>query len=180
MRTNYIPLIYSLLIHVNIKPDRCGLLPLGLDLTLRLKGKEIIPEDGEVVITDLPVGGCRRYDSLECLSDVQYRGRVENAYWEYTDPYTLITQRVDTIRCKDDECNSTDIGWWSARGIYKKGKKYYGVVRLGRHFENARWGLLTCVFEEKTVSVTIGECDIIAMLFYLRTLTLIATCIQIM
>ena len=38
------------------------LVPLGL--TLRLKGKEIIQPNGEVVITDLPVGGCRRYDSL--------------------------------------------------------------------------------------------------------------------
>ena len=132
-----------------------------------MKGKTIIPKDGEVSITELPVGGCSRYDSLECLSDVPYRGRVEKAYWMYTDPYTpTITQRVDTIRCKDDECTSTDIGWWSARGIYKKGKGYYGVVRLGRRFENARWGLLTCVFEEKNVSVTIGECEIIERYFF--------------
>ena len=120
------------------------LLPLGL--TLRLKGKEIIPNNGEVDITDLPVGGCRRYDTLECLSDVPYRGRLENAYWEYTNPKTG-EKRVDTIRCKGDECKSPYIGWQSSRGIYRKGRRYYGVVRLGRKFKNATAGYFTCHFK---------------------------------
>ena len=133
----------------------------SIDLTLRLKGKEIIPENGEVEIGDLPVGGCSSYDTLECLSEVKYRGRVEKTYWNYTDPNTFKDSRVDDIRCKDDECKSPDIGWQSNLGIYRKGKAYYGVVRLGRSSENAAEGLFTCRFEEETpVSLNIvGECE---------------------
>ena len=134
----------------------CKLLPLGL--TLRLKGEDIIPKDGEVNINDLPVGGCRRYDSLECLSDVPYQGRMEVAYWKYTDPNTLEDHLVDDIRCKDDECESPDIGWQSSKGIYRKGSSYFGVVRLGRTKGNADLGHFTCYFEgdsEGQVSVNI-------------------------
>ena len=114
-----------------------------------------------MVITDLPVGGCRRYESLECLSDVPYRGRMEVAYWKYTDGITLKDHKVDDIHCKDDECKSPYIGWQSSKGIYRKGTRYYGVVRLGRKFENATTeGLFTCHFEGDSntpVSVNIGE-----------------------
>ena len=133
----------------------CKLLPTGL--TLRLNGKKIIPKDGEVHITDLPVGGCRRYDTLECLSDVPYRGRVEKAYWKYTD-LDLKDREVDDIRCKGKDC--WKFGWHSNLGIYKKGKKYFGVVRLGRRFENATTGIFTCHFEgdsDSPVSVNISE-----------------------
>ena len=130
---------------------------------MRLKGdpKEIIPNNGNVSLTDLPVGGCRRYDSLECLSDVPYRGRLAKAYWVYTDPNTSENHVVDDIRCKDDECKSPDIGWQSSRGIYRKGKQYYNVVRLSRRL-NATMGLFTCYFEgdSNSVSVNIGECEI--------------------
>ena len=149
----------------------CKLLPTGL--TLRLKGKEIIPDYGEVVITDLTVGGCRRYDTLECLSDVKYRGRVEKAYWKYTDQYTLEEHLVDDIHCKDDKCKRPDnaTGWQSNRGIYRNGSSYYGVVRLGRTKENAVKGLFTCYFEGDSkyeVSVNIiGECEVKIMLGFI-------------
>ena len=138
--------------------SECGLLPLGL--TLRLKGKKIIPDGGEVNITDLPVGGCSRYDTLECLSDVPYRGKVEKAYWKYTDLDTLKNHEVDDIRCKDDECKSPDIGWQSNLGIYKNkaDKIYYGAVRLGRQSEAAAAGVFICHFEgdsDEPVSVNI-------------------------
>ena len=32
-------------------------------------------------------------------------------------------------------------------GIYRKGKKYYGVVRLGRNKEKPAEGNFTCYFE---------------------------------
>ena len=138
-------------------------------MTLRLKGKEIIPNDGsgKVDITDLPVGGYRRYETLECLSDVPYQGKVEKAYWVYTNPYseTLNSSLVDSIRCSSTGgCQSPDIGWQSSRGIYKskKDKTYYGVVRLGRSTETTMEGLFTCVFEGDSntpVSVNIfSEC----------------------
>ena len=131
-------------------------IPLGL--TLWLKGKEIIPSNGKVNITDLPVGGCRRYDTLECLSELPYRGRVEKAYWKYTDD-TLENHEVDDIRCNGDDC--WRFGWQSTMGMYKKGKKYYNVLRLGRRFETASEGLFTCHFEGcPAVSVNIGECEV--------------------
>ena len=126
-----------------------------------MKGKEIIQNNGEVDITDLPVGGCRRFDTLECLSDVPYQGKVEKAYWEYTDPNTLEYHVVDDIRCEGKDCWIS--GWQSNMGIYKKGKKYYNVVRLGRRFEYATTGLFTCRFKgdsEPSVSVNIGECEV--------------------
>ena len=130
-----------------------------LGLTLRLNDKKIIPENGEVDITDLSIGGCRRYDTLECLSDVPYRGRMEKAYWKWTDD-TLKDHKVDDIDCKYGECTSPYIGWQSSEGVYKKGKRYYGVIKLGRKFENATLGLFTCHFEgdsNSPVSVNIGE-----------------------
>ena len=145
----------------------CKLLPLGL--TLRLKGKETIPNNGEVDIADLPVDGYRRYETLECLSDVKYRGRVEKAYWKYTDPNTLKDYLVEDIldHCKGAECKNPDVdnafanGWRSNRGIYRNGSRYYGVVRLGRTEENAVEGLFTCYFQgdsKPAVSVNIiGE-----------------------
>ena len=124
-------------------------------------------------ITDLPEGGCRRYDTLECLSDVPYRGRVEKAYWNYTDPNTGEEHLVDDIRCKSDECESPDIGWQSSRGIYRKGKSYYNVVRLGRKFKNAAVGEFTCHFEEDSepsVSVNIlGKWEVIETSYFVRT-----------
>ena len=132
-----------------------------LGLTLRLKNKEIIPANGEVVINDFPVGGCRSYDSLECLSDVPYRGRMEEAYWKYADPNNfLLDHRVDDIHCKGDECKSPYSGWQSSRGIYRKGKRYYNALILGRKFENATETLFTCHFEgdsDSPISVSIGE-----------------------
>ena len=126
-----------------------------------MKGKEIIPGIEEVEITDIPVGGYRRYDTLECLSDVPYRGRVENAYWVYTDPNTLEYHVVDDIRCKDDDDHKCGkFGWQSTLGIYKKGKEYYSVVRLGRRNENAARGVFTCHFEGESVSVYVGECEV--------------------
>ena len=120
----------------------------------------IIPDGGEVNITDLPVGGCRRYDTLECLSDVPYQGKVEKAYWNYTDK-TLVDHKVDDIHCKnDDDHKCWEFGWQSTLGIYKKGKKYYGVVRLGRRFKNATAGYFTCHFEGDSgpsVSVKISK-----------------------
>ena len=103
-------------------------------------------------LNDLPVGGYRRYNTLECLSDVKYRGRVEKAYWVYNNPYfeTLNSSLVDSIHCnKTGGCQNPDIGWQSNRGIYrsKNDKTYYGVVRLGRSRENAMEGSFTCVFE---------------------------------
>ena len=159
---------YSTVINLHIKPDQCELLPLGL--TLKLKGKEIIPDGGEVVIDDLPVGGCRRYDSLECLSDVEYRGPgiFEKAYWVYND---LEDSLVDGIHCKGDECKSPDIGWQSSRGIYRKGSRYYGAVRLGRKLKNAAVGRFTCHFEGESVSVNIlGKREVIEISIFLRTL----------
>ena len=49
-------------LHIHTKSGY-GLLHLGL--TLRLNGKKIIPDGGEVNITDLPVGGCRQ-EILRC------------------------------------------------------------------------------------------------------------------
>ena len=118
-----------------------------LGLTLRLNGREIIPRNGEVNINDLPVGGSGRYDTLECLSEVPYRGRIGVAYWKYTDPDTLADHKVDDINCEGDECKSPHIGWQSTLGIYRNGSSYYGVVRLGRRFENATEGLFTCHYE---------------------------------
>ena len=89
----------------NLIVPECGLLTVGLNF--RSKGREMIPKNGEMNITDLPVGGCRRYDTLECLSDVPYRGRLKKAYWVYTDPFTNDTCRVPSIRCKGNECNHT-------------------------------------------------------------------------
>ena len=138
--------------------------PVGL--TLRLKGKEIIQKNGDVNINDLPVGGCRRYETLECLSDVPYRGGVENAYWKYTDLDSLVDHKIDDIHCEDSEDHKCwQFGWQSNLGIYKKGKKYYGVVRLGRQNETATMGHFTCHFEGDTVddqvSVNIiGECEV--------------------
>ena len=150
--SNTLPLGYGLYLHY-------------LGLTLRLKGKEFIPENGEVVITDLPVGGSRRYDSLECLSNVPDRGRMEEAYWEYADPDNFaLDHRVDNIHCKGDECKSPDIGWWSSKGTYRKGKRYYGVVILGRRFENATVGLFTCHYEGDSSSPV--SVSIIASEFY--------------
>ena len=118
-----------------------------------------------MVITDLPVGGCRRYETLECLSDVPYRERVEKAYWEYNDLDTLKDHviEVDDIRCNTtDRCKNPEIGWQSSKGIYrnKMDKKYYGVVRLGKTKENAELGHFTCYFEgdsDGPVSVNIVE-----------------------
>ena len=112
-----------------------------------MKDKEIISKDGEVNITDLPVDGYRRYETLECLSDVPYRGRVEKAYWKYTDNF-LVDHEVDDIRCKTTgRCKNPEIGWQSTKGIYKNGESYFGVVRLGKRFENAATGIFTCHFE---------------------------------
>ena len=125
---------------------------------MRLKDNVIIPNNGEVEVAGLPVGGCRRYDTLECLSDVPYQGRVEKAYWVYTDN-TLEDHEVDDIRCEGNEC--WKFGWQSTMGIYKKGNRYYNVLRLGRRFENATIGSFTCHFEGcPSVSVNIGECEV--------------------
>ena len=135
----------------------CSIAILGL--TLRLKGKKVIPDSGEVNINELPPGGCRRYDTLECLSDVPYRGRKEKAYWKYTDTITLTENMVDDIRCKlYSKCKSPDIGWWSTRAIYRKGKDYFNSLRLGMASNKAEVGLFTCHIEgdDKTpVSVNI-------------------------
>ena len=123
----------------------------------------MIPNNGEVVITDLPVGGCRRYDSLECLSHVEYQGRVLKAYWKYTNTTSLQEFLVEDFRCQfRRNCKSPGIGWLSARGIYRKGKSYYNVLRLGRVSEKAAVGLFTCNFEEDNedpVSVNIVPCE---------------------
>lgn len=79
----------------------------------------------------------------------------------YTDLDTLEDHLVDDICCKDDECKSPYIGWRSSRGIYRKDKRYYNVVRLSRKVENAtilmHMGHFTCHFEGSSVSVSIGE-----------------------
>ena len=118
-------------------------------------------------ITDLPVGGCRRHDTLECLSDVEYRGEFGMAYWVYTDS-TLENHLVDGMCNKTaNGCRNSDIGWHSTLGIYKKDKRYYGVVRLGRKFENATQGLFTCHSENDSgFSVSV---NIIASKFYLHS-----------
>lgn len=108
-------------------------------------------------ITDISVGDCRRYNTLECRSDVPYQGRVEKAYWKFTDD-TLVDHVVDDIHCRDDECESPDIGWESSKGIYRNGNSYFGAVRLGRTKANAEVGLFTCHFEgdsKEPVSVSI-------------------------
>ena len=111
-------------------------------------------------ITDFLVNsGCRRYETIECLSDMSYQGIFEKAYWVYTDEDHL----VDNIRCKDDECKNPDIGWQSSRGIYRKGKRYYNAVRLGRTKKNAAVGKFTCHFEGESpvsVNIMIGECEV--------------------
>ena len=119
-------------------------------------------------INDLPIGGRRRYDTLECLSDVPYQGRKEAAYWMYTDD-TLVDHMVDDIHCKSYKCNSPYIGWQSSKGIYRNGSSSFGVVRLGRRFENAALGLFTCHYEgdsNSPVSVSIIH---IASEFYLHS-----------
>ena len=133
---------------------------------MRLKGQKNIPinQYGQatetVDITDLPVGGCRRYDTLECLSDVPYRGRLPNACWNYSDPNTFEDHQVDDIRCKGNDCKSPSIGWQSTLGIYRKGRSYYFVVRLGRSNENAEEGVFTCFVEGDKVTVEICECNL--------------------
>ena len=136
--------------------------PVGV--AVRLNGKKSISSGEEVHITDLPVGGCRRYETLECLSNVIYRGRVEKTYWKYTDD-SLVDHVIDDIRCEDtDDHECWEFGWQSNLGIYKKGKKYYYVLRLGRQNETATKGLFTCHFEGDAgvdVSVNIiGECEV--------------------
>ena len=116
-------------------------------------------------ITDIPVGGCRRYETLECRSNVPYQAVLRTAYWVYTSN-TLEDHHVDDIRCNmtTNRCRNSDIGWWSRKGIYKKGKRYYGLVRLGKRFENATVGRFTCHYEgdiDSPVSV-----NIIASEFY--------------
>ena len=139
----------------------CSIAILGLDL--RLNGKKVIPNGGNVNITDLPPRGCRRYNTLECQSDVPYRGRMERAYWKYTDPITLTEYKVDDIRCKDcPKCKSPDIGWRSTTAIYRKGKNYFNSLRLGMACDKAAAavGLFTCHIEgdsNSPVSVNIGE-----------------------
>ena len=132
-------------------------------LNLRLKGKKIISNNGEVVILDLPVGGYRHYDTIECLSEMKYRGRVEKAYWNYTNTTSLKVYKVDDFRCKfGRNCKTPYIGWWSARGIFRKGQSYFNVLRLGRVTKNATVGLFTCNFEEDNddpVSVNIVACE---------------------
>ena len=119
-------------------------------------------------ITDLPVlnDGCRgyAYNSLECLSDVKYQGlgrvNVENAYWMYTNLINGKKYKIDDVRCRN--CKSPDIGWKSARGIYRNGKSYYNVLRLGRVSEEAEGGLFTCHIKEDSdspVSVNITACE---------------------
>ena len=101
-------------------------------------------------ITDLPVGECRRYETLECRSDVPYQGRVNElkAYWEYTDPRSLLNHEVDDIRCKImGRCKNPEIGWQSSKGIYRDGNSYFWAVRLGRTKENAQLRNFTCHFE---------------------------------
>lgn len=93
-----------------------------------------------------PVGGCRRYNTLECLSDVKYRGRVENAYWAYVCPHSDEECRLDGTG-GECECNQ-DVGWHSYMGIYKNGTKYYGTVRLGRTSARALEGTFKCYFED--------------------------------
>ena len=130
----------------NLIVPECGLLTVGLEF--RLKGRVVIKKGEEVNIANLPEGGCRRYDTLECLSDVKYRGRLEKAYWVYTDPFTNDKCRIPSIRCKGDKCNHA-LGWQSSMGIYRKGRKYFGVVRLGR-IKKHRYpaeGNFTCYFE---------------------------------
>ena len=132
-----------------------------------MKGKEVIPHNGVVNINDLPVGGSGRRDTLECLSDVPYRGRVVTAYWVYTDD-TLEDHMVDDIHCKGDKCENPDIGWQSSLGIYRNGRRYYGLVRLIRRFENATLGLFTCHYEgDNNISVSIDNS--IASEFYLHS-----------
>ena len=123
----------------------------------------MIPNNGEVVITDLPVGGYRRYDTIECLSEMKYQGRGVKAYWNYTNTTSLKVHKVDDFRCKFGRNRKTPyIGWWSARGIYIKGQSYFNVLRLGRVSENATVGLFTCNFEDDKydpVSVNIVACE---------------------
>ena len=126
-------------------------------------------------ITDFPVGGFRHYDTLECLSDVPYRGIMVKAYWKYTDPITLREYKVDDIHYKvRPNCRSPDIGWRSTRGIYKKDTSFYSLLRLGRFSENATVGLFTCHIEgdrDSPVSVTIGESkDKIYLSFFIENI----------
>ena len=121
----------------------------------------MIPNGGEVVITDLPVHGCRRHNTVECLSDVIYRGRVEKLYWTYTNTTSLQEFLVDDFRCHHD-CKTPYIGWWSVRGIYRKGKFYFNALKLGRVTKNATVGLFTCHLEVENgdpVSVNLVACE---------------------
>ena len=142
------------------------LLKFILGLTLWLKGEKNITDNREVNINDLPKSGCRRYKSLECRSDVLYPGIIdrEKAYWIYRDPITLKDYMVDDIRCKvGDKCEHSNIGWRSARGLYRNGKMYYIVVRLGKVSDEAKVGLFTCHIEGDSkslaVSVKIIDCE---------------------
>ena len=78
----------------------------------------------------------------------------------YTDPFYLEDHEVDDIYCKGDECRNADLGWWSRKGKYRIGNRYYGMVRLGKRFENATAGLFTCHYEgDRPVSVHIFESE---------------------
>ena len=130
-----------------------------------MKGEKNITNVTEVNINDLPKSGCRRYKSLECRSDVPYQGIIdhEKAYWVYTDRITLKDYMVDDIRCKvRHKCQRSDIGWRSARGLYRNGKRYLNVLRLGRVSDEAKVGLFTCHIEEDSnspISVYIVESE---------------------
>lgn len=135
-----------------------------LGLTLWLKGEKNITGNREVNINDLPKSGCRRYKSLECRSEVPYQRIIIDAYWIYTDPITLKDYKVDDIRCKvRDKCEHSNIGWQSARGLYRNDKSYYNVLRLGKVSDEAKVGLFTCHIEEErktlAVSVNIIACE---------------------
>ena len=99
------------------------------------------------------------------------------AYWKYTNITSLQEFLVDDFRCKSRRnCKTPYIGWWSARGIYRKGQSYFNVLRLGRVTKNATVGLFTCNFEEDNedpVSVNIVACeskDKIVILFFIENI----------
>ena len=112
-----------------------------------------IIRNGKTYINDkhFPIGGFRFYNTLECRSDVKYRGRVENAHWAYVDPVTKEEQRLD---CEGAECEELQktIGWRSYSSIYKNGTTYYGTVRLGRTSEKAVDGTFKCYFKDDSNS----------------------------
>ena len=149
---------------------------------------EIFSDSENVTTSDFPDLGCKRLDSLECLSGVPYPGRMVKAYWKYTDPITLKEYKVDDIHCNFRpklKCESPDIGWRSARGIYRKDKRYFNVLRLGMVSEEPAVGLFTCHIEEDSkspVSVYIveSESNIIIVIFHREysTLLFLAVCIK--